>query len=134
MPPSSDQAHIAGRVWGCEMTALEAAAEQLPGSSILWLDFDRFLAAPEERLAEVATFLELPADGNQLAEIARGPLMNRYSKALDYEFGPETRRRLLAEAAEKNGTAIEAALAMVNQAAEKAPLLARAFSRSTSDR
>jgi hypothetical protein len=60
--------------------------------------------------------------------------MQRYSKAPEYEFGPERRRELLEEAGRKHGPGIAAALAMLNQAADKAPHLARALLRSTPDR
>ncbi len=131
-PPG--QTRTAAVVWACEMTALESAAQGLPGGSVLWLDFDEFLRQPGRMLNQIVRYLGLPADDNRIAEIASGPLMNRYSKALDYEFGPEARRQLLEQAGAKHALDIAAALAMLNQAAEKAPLLARALLRSTSDR
>jgi hypothetical protein len=113
---------------------LESAAEELPGGSVLWMDFDEFVRQPGRMLNQIVRYLSLPADANRIAEIASGPLMHRYSKALDYEFGPEARRQLLGQAGSKHAAGIAAALAMLNQAAEKAPLLARALLRSTSDR
>jgi hypothetical protein len=127
-------AEVAALVWSCEMAALEDAAAALPSGSILWLDFDAFLEAPETALSESASFLGLPAADERIREIARGPLMRRYSKALDHEFGPDARRQLLDEAAASHGPAIQSALAMLQQAAENTPALARAIDRTTPDR
>jgi len=127
-------ANVAALVWACEMAALEKAAASLPSECVLWLDFDEFLADPETSLGALTSFFGLSAEPSRLAEIAEGPLMHRYSKALDHEFGPEARRRILDQAAAEYATDIETALAMLNQAAEKAPALARAIDRSTPDR
>ncbi len=133
-PEQPSPANVAGLVWACEMTALEVAAAALPPESVLWQDFDDFLENPEAGLNNVASFFGLTAGDREIREIARGPLMRRYSKSLDHEFGPETRRQILNEAAAKYGAAIEQALAMLRQAADKTPALARALDRSTSDR
>jgi hypothetical protein len=126
-------ADVAALVWACEMAALEEAAEKLPGGSVLWQDFDTFLRAPASALNIIADHLELSADPGRFSDIASGPLINLYSKALDYEFGPNTRRERLSDAAAKHAGAIVAALAMLHQAADKAPLLQRALQRSTPD-
>ena len=66
----------------------------------------------------------------QLNEIASGPLMRRYSKALEYDYSPDLRRELIEEAEQQHAPQIESALAMLRSAAEKSPLLARALSRA----
>lgn len=123
-------AEIAALVWACEITALESAAEKLADTSLIWLDFDQFLNDPAGHLSTISRFLGVGADPGQVAAIANGPLMGRYSKALEYDFGPETRRHLLANAARAHSGDIAAALAMLNSAAEGSPLLARALSRA----
>ena len=65
-----------------------------------------------------------------MQEIVRGPLMSRYSKAVEYEYSPSLRRELIGEAAEHFEGDISGALAMLRSAAEKSPLLARALRRS----
>ena len=124
---------VAGLVWACEITALEDAADRLSGENVAWLDFDLFLRDPETSLNAIARHFGLPAEADRIGDIARGPLMRRYSKALDHEFGPDARRQLLEEAGARHGPAIQSALAMLQQAAEKAPALARAIHRSTPD-
>ena len=127
-------AEIATLVWACEITALEQAAESLGDGSVLWQNFEGFLERPAASLSAIATFFGLAPEQSQIDVVAAGPLMRRYSKALEYEFGPEARRQRLEEAGAKHASAIEAALAMLRQAAEKAPLLQRALDRSNPDR
>lgn len=127
--PQTSQAKVAALVWACEMTALENAADKLPGGAVNWVDFDEFLDRPAARLQALCQFFQLRNEPGELARIAQGPLMSRYSKALDYEFSPETRRRQLADAGKTHSQEIASALAMLSQAAEKAPLLARALLR-----
>jgi hypothetical protein len=131
---AKNPAEIAALAWACEMTALEDAAEQLKAGPVLWQDFDAFLAGPEAALSEIAAFFGLQAREKQIRDVGSGPLMTRYSKALEYEFGPEARRRRLQEAGARHGRVIDDALAMLGRAAEKAPVLQRALDRSTADR
>ena len=110
------------------MTSLEAAAQALPDRRIHWLDFDAFLQSPAAQLTEAAQFLGFVTDG--AAAIATGPLLGRYSKALEYEYSPALRNDLIANATARHGREIDDALAMLRSAAETSPLLARALARS----
>jgi len=95
-----------------------------------WADFDRMLDNMPAQLSRVAKFFGFEAAPGQLAELATGPLMSRYSKALEYEYSAGLRRDLIAEAAAAHGTAIDGALAMLGSAAEKSPMLARSLARA----
>jgi hypothetical protein len=128
--PARNEAELAAVAWACEMTALEASADAMPGRSIAWADFDGMLEAMEPELARIADFFGFMAAPGQLRAIAEGPLMRRYSKALEYDYTPELRRELIAEATARHGAAIDGALAMLHSAAEKSPLLARALRRA----
>jgi hypothetical protein len=135
LPDHPDRpAFNAAAAWACEMTALEAAAERLPASAILWLDFDDLLANMADRLRSAAEFLGLEAGNQRIAEIVNGPLMTRYSKALEYEYTPALRAELIAEASAAHAADIAAALAMLTAAAQDSPLLARALARSRPER
>ena len=123
-------AHLAAAAWACEMTALEAAADKLGEQSVGWADFDRMLGDMEHWLSRAARFLALPAPENRVAQIASGPLMQRYSKALEYEYSPGLRRELLEEAGSHHRRDIDDALGLLDKAAETAPLLARALTRT----
>lgn len=126
--PSQDDAGLAAAAWACEMTALEQAAEQMADREILWVNFDQMLGEMDTALTNVANFFGF--DSRRASEIANGPLMGRYSKAPEYEYGANLRRELIAEAGERFASDIERALAMLNSGAERSPLLGRALARA----
>jgi len=126
--PSQNDAELAASAWACEMTALEQAAERMADREILWVNFDQMLAEMEPALINVANFFGF--ESRRAGEIATGPLMGRYSKAPEYEYGANLRRELIAETAERFASDIERALAMLTSAAEKSPLLDRALARA----
>jgi hypothetical protein len=133
MPPPRNDADRAAIAWACEMTTLEAAAEAMSDQSVAWADFDTLLADTASELGRVAGFFGFATDERRLDTIARGPLMQRYSKDQSYEYSPQLRVDLISQEMRLQGREIEAALAMLRQAAEKAPLLQRALERSTPD-
>lgn len=126
--PAQNEADLAAAAWATEMTALETAAERMSDRQIAWADFDTMLGDMPAELARVADFFGFGAD--EVRTVASGPLLNRYSKALEYEYSPSLRRNLIGEAVEQHGRAIDGALAMLQTAAEKSPLLARALARA----
>jgi hypothetical protein len=81
-------------------------------------------------LSRLTTFFGFPGNEQQLVAIARGPLMRHYSKALEFDYSPQLRRDLIAEAGHANSLEIASALAMLRAAAETSPLLARALNRA----
>ena len=123
-------AELAAVAWACEMTSLEAGADAMADRHIEWADFDRMLGDMPAQLSRVAEFFGFDAAPGQLAELATGPLMGRYSKAPEYEYSAGLRRDLIAEADTANRPAIDGALAMLRTAAEKSPILARALERA----
>lgn len=125
-----NDAELAAIAWACEMTALEAAADAMPGRHIEWADFDRMLEDMAPDLGRVAKFFAFDTDEARLRAIATGPLMNRYSKGLEYDYSAVLRRELIAEATAATAAAIDDALAMLGAAAEKSPMLARALERA----
>ena len=92
--------------WAAEMTSLAAAEEKLPQGAAMWMDFDSFLAAPSASLATLATFFGAALAPEEAESLARGPLIGRYSKAMDYEYGPQQREAALAEARRQHAGAI----------------------------
>ena len=123
-------AHLAAAAWACEMTALEFSAEAMADRSVEWGDFDHMLGTMTAELGRMAGHFGLQTSPEELQIIASGPLMQRYSKALEYEYSPELRRELIAEAEAHSRHDIDDALAMLRSAAEKSPLLARALARA----
>jgi len=114
--------------WACEMTSLERAAAALPSGTVMWLDFDVFLANPARHFAAVAAHF-----GHSAAEaesICAGPLMGRYSKALDYEYSPALRREILADARRRHAPAINDALNWLETLESRYPAAAQAIRRA----
>jgi hypothetical protein len=124
------QAHVAAAAWACEMTALEAAAEAMGDRHVQWADFDALLGDMPSALAELAQFFGFEASAERVREIATGPLMGRYSKALEYDYSPSLRRDLIEQEIRLQGRDIDDAVAMLEAAANDSPLLARALARS----
>lgn len=131
LPTPRNDADRAAAAWACEMTALEAAATAMTDRRIAWADFDVMLDDMANALAGITEFFGFAADPARLQAIAGGPLMQRYSKALEYEYSPGLRAELIAEASGTHEQDIAAALAMLAAAAEKSELLAQALRRAT---
>jgi len=125
-----NDAELAAIAWACEMTSLENAADGMADRKIAWLDFDQMLADVPEALRLTADHFGFRVDEPQLRALAGGPLMSRYSKALEYDYSPSLRGELIEESERLQGAEIESALAMLRSAAEKSPLLARALARA----
>lgn len=114
--------------WLCEMTALEEAAEA-HADAVLWCDFDDFLADPAGSLESYARFLGFACSKHRAMELTRGPIMQQYSKAPDYDFNSDDREKLLVKAAEDHRDEIEKALIWLKDAASRDALLARPLAR-----
>jgi hypothetical protein len=129
-PEPRNDAERAAIAWACEMTSLEAAAETMDDRSIAWADFDAMLGDMGTELSRVAGFFGFRANAARLEAIAGGPLMQRYSKALEFEYSPALRNDLIAQEIRLAGGEIDAALAMLGASSEKSLLLARALERT----
>ncbi len=118
--------------WAAEMASLVRAAEALPEGSVMWLDFDDFLAAPARSLASLADFFGVDLDPAGAEHLAADPLMRRYSKAAEYEYSRELREEVLAEARREQSGAIDAARRWLDAAAPGCPAVAAALERAAS--
>ena len=116
--------------WACEMTSLAAAAARLPKDAVLWLDFDTFLDDPAAHLAAIAGHFGHAADAATIRTIVEGPLMGRYSKALDYAYSPDLRRQILADARYRHADAIRDGLNWLAGLAGRYPAVADAIRRA----
>lgn len=109
--------------WACEIGSLADAADRLPPESVLWMDFDSFLADPAAGLERLARFFGL--DPEAARSLAAHPLMGRYAKAPEYEFSPSLRDELLAEARRDHEGVLSDALLWLEDAAARSPHVAR---------
>jgi hypothetical protein len=99
----------------------------------MWVDFDSMLADVPGYLRRMCAFLGFPASEAELRRIASGPLLTRYSKDLQFEYSPDLRRELLAQATREHRPAIGQALAMLDAVADASPYLKRALERARTE-
>jgi hypothetical protein len=116
--------------WACEMTSLEATAARMPAGSVLWMDFDTFLADPAARFIAIARHFGLDVEAAAARAICEGPLMRRYSKALDYEYSPELRQEILADARRRHAAPIRDAMNWLAGLESRYPAVAQAIRRA----
>jgi hypothetical protein len=130
LPGPRNDAERAAAAWACEMTTLEAAAAAMTDRQVEWADFDTLLGDMAAGLERITAFFGFTTDIDRIAAIAGGPLMHRYSKALEYEYSPRLREELIEQELRLQGQEIDTALAMLSDAAAKSPLVARALARA----
>jgi hypothetical protein len=129
-PERMSEAQRAAMGWACEMTSLARSAAMLGPERVLWIDFDTFLARPVETLASAAAHLGHGAPPEEIKALCAGPLMRRYSKALEYDYSPALRRDVLADARRRFGRAIDAALAELEAMGQRWAAVAEVLERS----
>jgi hypothetical protein len=108
--------------WACEMAGLADAAGQFP-DRVLWLDFERFLAAPDQRLAAALNHLHGEAPGADLEAMLASPLFGRYSKGPEHAYDANLRRQVLDQARVEHGLELAKGLAWLDRAGQEAPLV-----------
>jgi len=106
--------------WATEMTSLKQAEARLLDGATMWMDFDTFLGGSAESLQAAAAFFGAQLDAEGSDRLARHPLMGRYSKSTDYEYGPMQREAALAEARRTHKETIRDGLRWLDRAS---PLL-----------
>lgn len=112
--------------WAAEMTALAAAAQVRPEQTA-WLDFDRFLAAPGERLGSAFARFGLSPTASELDAIVAGPLMRQYAKAPEHAYDARLRAEVLASGRAESGEDLRAGLAWLEQAGKDHSLIGQAL-------
>jgi hypothetical protein len=104
--------------WACEMSALAEAA-RTGGKRIFRLDFDDFLAAPENPLLSALGHFGIVASVADVRVILEGPDMRRYSKAPEYAYDRALRLDVLDAARTAHASEISRGLAWLHRAAEQ---------------
>lgn len=80
------------------------------GVRVMALDFDELLGDVAGSLGRVAAHFQLPSEAGWLADIARSPVLTRYSKSPDFEYSPQLRREVLRESRQNNAVQMGAGL------------------------
>jgi hypothetical protein len=91
----------------------------MPGSPVLALDFDEFLADVPGELGRVADHCGLAIGPAALASAARSPVLGRYSKAPQLPFPPGERAARLAQSRRDNRAEIARGLAWLERMARE---------------
>jgi hypothetical protein len=120
--------------WACEATSLERAASGLPAGAVLWMDFDTFLSDPMDHLLAIARHYAIALDSAGARRLCDGPLMRRYSKALDHEFSPAMRREILADSRRRHAPEIARALEWLAALESRYPAIAQAIRRANGEK
>lgn len=118
-----------------ELAAMSWLAESLTGRGMLErfadrvipVDFDDVLADVAGPMQRILVHFNLPADAAQLAQLAASPVLARYSKAPEHDYGPAVRNRILAEARRVHRDEIERGMRWLERLARSEPAVTRAL-------
>jgi hypothetical protein len=119
---------LAAMSWLAETWNQHDAVARL-GARIVALDFDELLADVTGAVGRVAAHFELPLDSRWLDDIARSPVLTRYSKSPDFEYSPQVRRELLRQSRQNNAAQIAAGLRWIEKLAGSQPAVAEVVRR-----
>lgn len=120
--------------WATEMLSLHAAAKALPASSVLWLDFDDFLARPVEAMLALSRHFGLGFTEDGVRRLLAGPIMQRYSKAPEHAYSAGLRHERLQQALRGHAETVARGLDWLAKAGADHPLLAAMLEQRSSVR
>ncbi len=115
---------LAAMSWLTESLTRRDVLERF-ANRVLAVDFDDFLGNVAEAMQGILAHLDLPADAAQLARIAASPVLTRYSKAPEHEYGSAIRAGILAEARHDHRAEIGGGLLWLERLAKSEPAVAR---------
>lgn len=115
---------MAALAWACEASALLACADAVGGRA-RWLDFDRFLLDPRNRLGEAVEHLRGEAAPRDLSAMLGGPEMMRYSKAPEHPFSAAARGQALRQSRQIWAAEIARGLGWLERLVDTYPAIAR---------
>ena len=114
---------LAAMSWLAETWNQHDAVTRL-GARVMALDFDELLGDIAGGIGRVAAHFQLPLESRWLGEIARSPVLMRYSKSPQFEYSPQVRRELLCQSRRNNAAQIGAGLRWLENLAGSHPELA----------
>jgi hypothetical protein len=102
--------------WACEMIALRDAARGRE-TSVVWVEFDRFLADPQTGLSLAFAHLDHDVPPGELAKLIASPLMRQYSKAPEHAYDRRLRQEVLQAGRQDQGAELRRGLDWLQAAA-----------------
>jgi len=112
--------------WACEASALAAAAAQFAGR-VHVMDFDRFLARPQESLGAAFEHFGVAAADKEIDDLLAGPEMRTYSKAPEFAYDTALRQSVLDEGRSRHAREIRRGLQWLDRGAREYKQLQAAF-------
>jgi hypothetical protein len=113
---------LAAASWLCEASAMADLAATHP-DAVHALDFDDFLAAPGPHVLQAANHMGLGWTEPDAHAALASPIMQRYSKAPEHQYGPDLRRQVLDDSRRRNAGEIAAGRAFVGRMLSAHPVL-----------
>jgi hypothetical protein len=108
-PRPANLGELAAMSWLVERLTQDELRDAF-GERILPLDFDAMLRNVESALGQVLAHLDISTAPDEIAAIARGGVLARYSKSPEQDYSPKLRDERLAEARSAYAAEIRAAL------------------------
>jgi hypothetical protein len=112
--------------WLCEAVSA-CLTRQTHKAQVGLVDFDGFLAKPQETLIDLHAFLGAPVTPAAVEQAVNSSIMRTYSKAPEYEYSPQARAHLLADSRTKNQQIINQGLNWIDQQAKESQLVTEAL-------
>ena len=122
---SASLGELAAQVWLSEA----AGAASVKGGKFDAVNFENFLAAPQESLAKACGVFGFETTQDKISTALSGPIMKTYSKAPEHAFTAETRKQILADATRNHKTEIDRGLAYIDAAGQRSETLAKAITQ-----
>jgi hypothetical protein len=123
---------LAAMSWLAESMTRREALDRL-GDRVIPVDFDDFLGDVAQFLQRILVHFDLPAEAGQLARLAASPVLGRYSKALEHDYGPAIRNGILADARRAHRVEIDKGIRWLEQLARSDRAVARVLGTSVGD-
>jgi hypothetical protein len=92
---------------------------------VIAVDFDEFLADVAGAMQRIVGHFDLGVGAGYLAEVARSPVLTRYSKAPEYAYTSDVRARVLRDSQKNNREEIRKGLAWLERLAQADPAAAK---------
>lgn len=92
---------LAAMSWIAESWTQREAVKRFTGR-VLALDFEAFLSSVVDSMGRILRHFELPGYDRYLSEVARSPVLTRYSKAPEYAYTPAVRAEVLRDSRRRN--------------------------------
>jgi hypothetical protein len=114
---------LAALAWLAETFAQRDALAHVR-TRVIAVDFDDFLADVAGSMHHIVDHFGLEPGARYLAQVARNPVLARYSKAPEYAYTSDVRARVLRDSRQNNGEQIRKGLAWLERLARADPATA----------